>query len=47
MRYIYQAIVLYLTVQLAWSIVREKSFWKQAGAVLVLVLFVLRLFLIK
>lgn len=47
MRYVYQAIVLYLAVHLVWALIREKSFWKQAGIALVLVLFILRLFLIQ
>jgi hypothetical protein len=47
MRYVYQAIVLYLAVHLVGALIREKSFWKQAGIALVLVLFILRLFLIQ
>jgi hypothetical protein len=47
MSIVYRAIVLYLAAHLAWMLVREKSFWKQAGTALVLVLFILRLFLIQ
>jgi hypothetical protein len=47
MRIIYHFIVLYLTGQLVWYLFREKKFWKQASIVLVLVLFLLRLFLIE
>ena len=47
MRSIYQLIVLYLTVQFIWYLVREKKAWAQASAVMVLVLFLLRLFWIK
>ncbi len=47
MRIVYPAIVFYLAAHLAWVLIREKSFWKQAGAALVLVLFVLRLFLLQ
>jgi ABC-type nitrate/sulfonate/bicarbonate transport system substrate-binding protein len=47
MRIVYLAMVLYLAVHLAWMLAREKSFWKQAGIALVLVLFILRLFLIQ
>ncbi len=47
MRILYHLIVLYMTIQLVWYLFREKNFWKQAGLVLVLVLFLLRLFLIE
>jgi len=47
MRTLYQLIVLFLALQTTWYLVRQKSFWKQAGAALVLVLLVLRLFLVK
>jgi hypothetical protein len=47
MRILYWAIILYLAAHLAWALLREKSFWKQAGVALVLVLFILRLFLIQ
>lgn len=47
MRILYHLIVLYMTILLVWYLFREKNFWKQAGLVLVLVLFLLRLFLIE
>ena len=47
MRHVYHLLVLYLTAHLVWYIVREKKFWKQAGAGLVLILFVLRLLLVQ
>jgi len=46
-KYAYHLIVAYLTLHVGWYILREKSFWKQAGAGLVLILFVLRLLLIQ
>jgi len=47
MKYAYHLIVAYLTVHFAVAIVREKSFWRQAGLGLVLILFVLRLLLVQ
>lgn len=47
MRFVYQLIVLYFTLQLLWYLFREKKFWSQASAVIVLVMFLLRLFWIK
>ncbi|MGD0782258.1 MAG: hypothetical protein ABSA30_05295 [Candidatus Aminicenantales bacterium] len=47
MRIVSLAIVLYIAAHLAWALVREKSFWRQAGAALVLILFILRLFLVQ
>ena len=47
MRIFYQVIVFYLAVHAVFYIFREKKFWKQAGAALVLILFFLRLVLIK
>ncbi len=47
MRFVYHLIVFYMTIQLVWSLFREKKFWKQAGIGVVLVLFLLRLFLIE
>jgi hypothetical protein len=47
MRLIYHLIVLVLAAQTAWYLFREKKFWKQAGAALVLILFLLRLALVK
>ena len=46
-RIFYQLIVLYLSLHLLWYLFRQKKFWGQASAVLVLVLFLLRLFWIK
>ena len=46
-RLFYFLIVLYLSVHLVWYMLRQRKFWDQASAVLVLVLFLLRLFWIK
>jgi hypothetical protein len=46
-RLFYHLIVLYLSLHLVWYMVRQRKFWSQASAVLVLVLFLLRLFWIK
>jgi hypothetical protein len=46
-RFVYLGIVLYFAAHLSWMLVREKSFWKQAGMALVLILFILRLCLIQ
>jgi hypothetical protein len=43
----YHILVFYLTVHLVWYIVREKKFWNRLGATMVLVVFILRLFLVK
>ena len=47
MRFVYQLIVLYLTAHLLWYLFREKKAWAQASTVMVLALFLLRLFWIK
>jgi hypothetical protein len=47
MRFVYQIIVAYLTVHLVWYLFREKKIWAQASTVLVLALFLLRLFWAK
>jgi hypothetical protein len=47
MRVIYLLIVLYLSLHFIWYLFRQKNFWNQASAVLVLALLLLRLFLIK
>jgi len=47
MQIIYQLLVLYLTLNFICYLFREKKFWNQVNTVLVLVLFLLRLFLIK
>ncbi len=44
---VYRLIVLYFAVHLVVYVIRERKFWNQAGAVIVLVLFVLRVLLIK
>jgi hypothetical protein len=44
---VYRLIVLYFVVHLAVYMVRERKFWSQVGAAVVLVLFALRLLLIK
>jgi hypothetical protein len=43
----YKIIVLYGSLHLIWYLFRQRKFWNQASAVLVLTLFVLRLFGIK
>lgn len=47
MQILYRGLVFYLTAHLVWFIIREKKFWDQLSGVLVLILFLLRLFLIK
>jgi len=47
MQILYHLIVLYLTVSLIWHLFREKKFLNQVSAALVLIVFLLRLFLIK
>lgn len=47
MRIVYAALVFYLAIHLAWMLAKERSFWNQAGAALVLVLFILRLLLLQ
>ena len=47
MKIVYLAIVLYLGVHLSLELVREKSFWQKASIAILLVLFILRLGLIK
>jgi hypothetical protein len=44
---IYHLIVLFLTLNLIWYLFREKQFWAQMSTAVVLILFLLRLFLIK
>lgn len=44
---IYHLIVLYLTIHFIWYLLRERKFWNQVSAGIVLILFLLRLFLIK
>lgn len=47
MRIFYHLIVLYFSLHLIRHLFREKKFWNQASIVLVLALFLLRLFLVK
>ena len=47
MKIVYLAIVLYLGVHLSLEMVREKSFWPKAAIAVLLVLFILRLGLVK
>lgn len=47
MQIIYQIIVFYLTLNLIWYLFREKKFWSQLSVAIVLIMFLLRLFLIK
>jgi hypothetical protein len=44
---LYRLIVLYFAVHLVFYLVRERKFWSQVGAAVLLVLFALRLLLIK
>jgi len=46
MQIIYQLFVAYLTAHILCCLFREKRFWQQAGIVLVLVMFLLRVFLV-
>jgi len=47
MTLLYHGIVLFLTINLIWYLFREKKFWAQVSTAIVLVIFLLRLFLIK
>jgi hypothetical protein len=47
LKFVYQIIVFYLSLHLFWHLVRQKDFWSKASTVLVLTLFLLRLFWIK
>jgi len=47
MGFVYRLIVLFFAIHILLYLFREKKFWNQAGAVIVLVLFTLRLLLIK
>jgi len=47
MQIIYHLIVFYMTVHLIWYIFREKIFWNQLSAAIVLIVLLLRLLLIK
>ncbi len=47
MEIFYRLIVLYFVVHLVYYMFRERKFWSQVSAAVVLVLFALRLLLIK
>ena len=47
MRFVYHALVLFLTIHFFWYLLHEKRFWLQVSAALILIMFLLRLFLIK
>lgn len=47
MEIVYRLIVLYFVGHIIWYLFREKKFWGQVSAVILLVMFVLRLLLIK
>ncbi len=47
MQIVYRIIVLYFVIHLVWYLFRERKFWDQVSAAVVLVLFALRLLLIK
>lgn len=47
MKILYQLIVLFLSIHLIWYLFREKKFWNQVGAAIVLILFLLRLVMLK
>ena len=44
---LYHVIVLYMTIHLIWFVLREKKFWNQLSGVIVLIVFLLRVLLIK
>ena len=44
---VYQLIVFYLVFHFIWYLFRENKFWKRVSVVFVLIMFLLRLFLIK
>jgi hypothetical protein len=47
MQIIYHLIVLYFTLHLVWFMLREKKLVNQLGGMIVLIMFLLRLFLVK
>lgn len=47
MQIVYHLIVIYLTINFIWYLFRQKKFWNQVSAAIVLIMFLLRLFLIK
>lgn len=44
---VYHLIVLFLTLNLVWYLFRERQFWNQVSTAIVLIMFLLRLLLIK
>jgi hypothetical protein len=44
---IYHGIVLFLTFHLTVYLIRERKFWVQVSTAIVLIMFLLRLFLVK
>jgi hypothetical protein len=44
---VYHLIVFYLASHFIWYLFRENGFWKRVSVALVLIMFLLRLFLIK
>ncbi len=47
MQIIYHLIILFLAIHIIWYLLQERKFWNQVSAGIVLILFLLRLFLIK
>jgi hypothetical protein len=47
MQIIYHIIVLYISLHLIWYLFKEKKFWDQLSAAIVLIMILLRLLLIK
>lgn len=44
---IYHFVIIYLTINFIWYLMREKKILNQLSAAIVLIMFLLRLFLIK
>jgi hypothetical protein len=44
---LYHLIALYMTLHLIWFVIREKKFWNQLSGVIVLIVFLLRVLLVK
>jgi len=47
MQIIYHIIVFYIAAHLIWHIFKEKKFWNQLSAAIVLIMILLRLLLVK
>ena len=47
MEILYRLIILYFVVHLVFYLIRERKFWSQVSAAVILVLFALRLLLVK